>query len=98
MDSRHGSSPRSISDDKDAVVGQRSSRGLEAPRSEEDALVAVRRHRETVVLRLLDRGLSAQLLIRLIPEWQPMIRSVAERAATSQAAPAPRSNESTPRS
>ena len=97
MDSRHGSSTRSIPDDEDVVVGQRSSRGLGAPHTEEDPLVAVRRHRETVVLRLLDRGLSAELLVRLLPEWQPMISSVAERVTTSQAATAHASNGSGPR-
>lgn len=97
MDSRHGSSTRSIHDDEDVVVSRRSKQGLEAPRSEEDPLVAVRRHRETVVLRLLDRGLSTELLIRLLPEWQPMICSVAERVATGQTAPAHGSNGSGPR-
>ena len=86
MDSRHGSSTRSIPDDEDPVVGQRSARETGTSRSEEDPLVAVRRHRETVVLRLLDRGLSAELVMRLIPEWQPMISSVAERASTQQVA------------
>ena len=96
MDSRHGSSTRSVPDDEDPVVGQRSTRGLETPSSEEDPLMAVRRHRETVVLRLLDRGLSAELLMHLIPEWQPMIRSVAERASTHRAV-ASSSSGSTPR-
>ncbi len=97
MNSRHGPSIRSVPDDEDRAVGQRTMRGLETPGSDEDPRVVVRQHRETVVLRLLERGLSAELLMCLIPEWQPMIGSVAERAATRQASPDSGPNGSRPR-
>lgn len=35
-------------------------------------------HRREVVGRLLAEGLSAEVLMRLLPEWRTLIRSVAE--------------------
>jgi hypothetical protein len=40
-------------------------------------VIDVHRHREDVVRRLLDRGLSAAVLAQLVPEWHPLIDRVA---------------------
>jgi hypothetical protein len=47
------------------------------PTPTEVAPVAPRRHRVTVVRRLLWRGVTPTTLVALLPDWEPLIRSVA---------------------
>lgn len=44
-------------------------------------VTGVQAHRCEVVRRLLAQGLSSEALIRLLPEWHDLIRSVADDAA-----------------
>jgi hypothetical protein len=46
-------------------------------------VIDVHRHREDVVRRLLDRGLTPAVLTQLVPEWHPLIDRVAARGRPS---------------
>src|SRR5690606_32937192 len=47
----------------------------------EEVLVDPRSHREDVVERLLERGVSVETLSHLLPEWAPLIERVGIRVA-----------------